>query len=77
MTQQQKPSLTDTIKEWGSIILSGLGIVFLLTLLRKDNGSEIQGLKSDIKDVEDNIKDIELSDPSIDEIINRWNNRNK
>lgn len=77
MAQQQKPSLAETIKEWGSIILSGLGIVFLLTLLRKDNDSEIQGLKSDIKDVEDNIKDIEVSDPNIDEIVNRWNNRNK
>lgn len=72
----QKPSLIDTIKEWSSVILSGLGIVFIISLLRsKDNDTE--ALKGQIKDVEDNIKSIEESDPNIDEIINRWNNRNK
>ena len=74
MTQNNKPSLLDTIKEWGSVILSGLGIVFLLTMMRK-GGSDNTQLQSDIKDVEDNIKDIEASDPNIDEIINRWNER--
>lgn len=74
MTQNNKPSLLDTIKEWSSVILSGLGIVFLITMMRK-GGSDNTQLQSDIKDVEDNIKDIEGSDPNIDEIINRWNER--
>ena len=74
MTQNNKPSLLDTIKEWSSVILSGLGIVFLITMMRK-GGSDNTQLQSDIKDVEDNIKDIEASDPNIDEIINRWNER--
>lgn len=74
MTQNNKPSLLDTIKEWSSVILSGLGIVFLITMMRK-GGSDNTQLQSDIKDVEDNIKDIEVSDPNIDEIINRWNER--
>lgn len=72
--ENNKPSLLDTIKEWSSVILSGLGIVFLLTMMRK-GGSDNTQLQSDIKDVEDNIKDIEVSDPNIDEIINRWNER--
>lgn len=73
---EQKPSLLDTIKEWSSVILSGLGIVFVISLLRNKD-SDTEALKGQIKDVEDNIKNIELSDPNIDEIVNRWNNRNK
>lgn len=72
--ENNKPSLLDTIKEWSSVILSGLGIVFLITMMRK-GGSDNTQLQSDIKDIEDNIKDIEESDPNIDEIVARWNNR--
>lgn len=73
--ENNKRPLIDTVKEWGSLILSALGIVFLLTSLRRDGNNDNSKLEGEIKDVEDNIKDIELSDPNIDEIINRWNER--
>lgn len=77
MTQNNKPRLIDTVKEWGSIILSGLGIIFLLTLLKKDSNGDTTQLENDIKDVEDNIKKIEQEVTTIEDIVDRWNSRGR
>lgn len=69
--------MLDKIKQYSKYILSILGIIYLFNLYRKfrENPTDIDisEITDRIKDGEDKLRDIDESDPSIEEVLEKWN----
>lgn len=69
--------MLDKVKNWALWLLGILGIIYLFNLYRKlKDGSvdlDISEITDRIKDGEDKLRDIQKSDDSIEDIIDKWN----